>query len=93
MATNEITNLFYKFLYQNIQIDDYLQEVCSTDYDLVVISETWLKSTECSQYEVFNYKCVNKLRSFYIVKLKQVQGECCCTSITDSARMLQWLKE
>ena len=56
--------------YQNIQglsknkFDDYLQEVFYSNYDLVCFSETWLKTTECSQYEVPNYKCVNKPRSF-----------------------------
>ena len=56
------------------KFNDYLLDILSLDYDLVCFSETWLHHTECSQYDVQNYKCMNKPRSFIRNKAKLVES-------------------
>ena len=38
-------------------------EVFSTSPDIVCLSETWLKSSDSSSFEVQGYACINKPRS------------------------------
>ena len=56
------------------KFDEIVQNVFSKDYDFVCLSETWLKSADCTEYNVHHYHCINKPRSFRHKRAKRGAG-------------------
>ena len=65
---------------QNVQglsiekFNNLLHNVFTMDYDLICLQETWLKSLDITNFEVPDYICINKPRSFKSKRAKRGYG-------------------
>ena len=65
---------------QNVQglsiekFNNLLHDVFTMDYDLICLQETRLKSLDITNFEVSDYVCINKPRSFKSKRAKRGSG-------------------